>query len=413
MREKSRLYPILWKELRDMSRDVRTLAAISLMPLIMMPLMGLSSIYVQQLQPGVVVLLDQDSSTGTIGNATLVSSSDLMNKLREAFERSGYFVLTEPSETFDLEIILPAGFITNLTSFNKTALVKIVRNVASTKAQQAESIALNVISSYSWAVAEAKITYLGELASIPVEPVSVMNPVVTTTMLVAPSGEVVSHEENIRVILARILAFSLVFVTTPSIAYITDSVVGEKERKTFEALLATPVPRWSLVIGKALSASMIGLVTGISDAVGLLLFFAIPSLTYGYNLLTLITPELILAHATAVYISVLASLALILPVVIRSGSYRVAQAFSLIIIGAASIVFFISLYADIGSMVPAAKYGLYIIPYTHAVEMIKVIVIGEVQRSVTHALIAIAEIGALLGLAIKLFSEEKIIYSKT
>jgi len=45
--------------------------------------------------------------------------------------------------------------------------------------------------------------------------------------------------------------------------------------------------------------------------------------------------------------------------------------------------------------------------------MIKRSVLGEVNQAAIHALVIIAEIGVLLALAVKLFSEEKIIYSKT
>ncbi len=406
------LYPVVWKELRDMTRDVKTLVAISLLPLLMMPLMSITSIYVQTLQQGVAVVINEDPGTLTIGNATF-STNDLANDIVAALKSKGFRVLNHSVKSYDIMIIIPKGFRANLSSFTRVALIRIVKSVSSAKSNEGENTVQSVLGSFTRRIAEAKVRYLGDLARKPVIPDSVLNPIVYTTVLVGPSGAAVSVEESFRVMLGRILAFSLVFVTTPSIAYITDSVVGEKERKTFEALLATPVPRWSLVIGKTLSASVIGLITGLADAVGLLLFFALPSMTYGVNLLSLLTPGLMVTHVSAVYLSVLASLALILPIVIRSGSYRVAQAFSLAIISVASIVFFISLYADINALTPPLKYALYVIPYSHAVEMIKQSVLGRVSQATVHALVIIAEIGILLALAVKLFSEEKIIYSKT
>jgi len=409
---KGSLYPVVWKELRDMARDIKTLVAISLLPLLMMPLMGVTSIYVQTLQQGVAVVINEDPGTLTIGNATF-STNDLANSIVAALKSKGFRVLNHSVRSYDIMIIIPKGFRANLSSFTKVALIKIVKSVGSAKSNEGENAVQSVLGSFARKVAEAKVRYLGVLAGKPVTPDSVLNPIVYTTVLVGPSGTAVSVEESFRVMLGRILAFSLVFVTTPSIAYITDSVVGEKERKTFEALLATPVPRWSLVIGKTLSASVIGLITGLADAVGLLLFFALPSMTYGVNLFSLLTPGLMAAHVSAVYLSVLASLALILPIVIRSGSYRVAQAFSLAIISVASVVFFISLYADINALTPPLRYVLYVIPYSHAVGMIKQSVLGEASQAAIHALVIIAEIGVLLALAVKLFSEEKIIYSKT
>ncbi len=412
MRRRGRLYPVIWKELRDMARDIKTIAAIAILPLIMMPFMGLTSIYVQTLQQGVAVVINEDPGKIVIGDHVF-TTQQLVNEIENALKSKGFIVTTHNVSRFDIKVIIPKGFRANISSFTRLALIRIIKAVGSTKANAGESAVASVLGSFAHEVAVAKVDYLGRLARVKVSPSSVLDPIIYTTTLVGPSGAAVSVVESFRVMLGRILAFSLIFVTTPSIAYITDSVVGEKERKTFEALLATPVPRWSIVIGKALSASLIGLATGLADAIGLLLFFAIPSMTYGINLLKLLTPTLLAAHVSAVYLSVLASLALILPIVIRSGSYRVAQAFSLAIIGVASIVFFIALYANIGALTPSLRYLLYVIPYSHAVCMIKQAVLGEVWNTILHSLILVGEIAVLLAIAVKLFSEEKIIYSKT
>ncbi len=411
-RRGGKLYPVVWKELRDMARDVKTLALISLLPLIMMPMMGMTSVYVQTLQQGVAVVLNDDPGNITIGNQVFTTQS-LANQIIKALRSKGFLVFTHNVSRFDIMVIIPKGFRANLSSFTRLALIRVVKSVGSAKSNTGENTVASVLGSFARNIAVAKVKYLGSRAGLKVSPGSVLNPIVYTTTLFGPTGAKVSVEESFRVMLGRILAFSLIFVTTPSIAYITDSVVGEKERKTFEALLATPIPRWSLVIGKTLSASVIGLVTGLADAIGLLLFFTIPSMTYGVNLLKLLTPSLLAAHVSAVYLSVLASLAIILPIVIRSGSYRVAQAFSLAVISIASIVFFIALYADIGALTPTLRYLLYIIPYSHAVSMIKQAVLGEINASIIHAAVIVGEIVALLAVAVKLFSEEKIIYSKT
>ncbi len=412
------LYPIIWKELRDMLRDIRTLAAIALMPLIMMPLMGMSSIYVQNLQPGTVIINDNDQSSCVIGGVK-ISSEELVNSLTIAFLNSGFKVLHNLSSdnisniSPDLIVTIPHGFIKNATSLNATAYLEVSENVASSKSQEAIGILNSVVSEFSHKLSASKVLYLSELASVKIEVDAILSPVKTAVTLVGPSGRRASYEETLRIAMAKILAFSLIFVTTPSIAYITDSIVGEKERKTFEALLATPLPRWSIIIGKTLSTSVIGLITGMTDAAGLLLFFTLPSLTYGVNMIQYLTPQLIFIHSLAVYLSVLASLAIILPIVIRSGSYRVAQAFSLIVISLASIIFFLALYIDIDKVEPLPRYLLYFIPFTHAVGMIEATVVSNATLAIIHTSVIILTIIALLYLSLKLFSEERIIYSKT
>jgi len=409
----SKLYPIVWKETKDMFRDLRTLSIIAVLPLLIMPLMGLSSIYLQRFQYGVAVVVDNDRASATIGNATF-TSSDIANALARRLSLNGFTVYREESvKDFDVEVVIPRGFINNLTSLTSQALIKVVKRVGSSKAEVAISLVNAVASDLVRKVANAKVMLLASLANISVKTESVIYPVVLSIGLVGPYGGATTPEEDIRARISRLISFSLIFVTTPSIAFITDSIIGEKERKTFEALLSTPVPRYSVVLGKVLSSSLVGLVAGLSDATGLLLFFAIPSVIYGVNLLGYLTPSIVATHASAVYISVLASLAMIMPIIIRTGSYRASQAASLSIIGVSSIVFFISLYVDLPNLLPLVKYILYVIPYTHAVIMIRNAVMGLAVNSIIHGLIALAESSGLLLLSVKLFNDERIIYSKT
>ncbi|MCD6429063.1 MAG: ABC transporter permease [Desulfurococcales archaeon] len=414
----SKLYPVMWKELKSMIRDIRTLLVISLLPLVIMPLMGLSSLYLQQYQQGIVVAVDEDRSWAMVGRYN-ISSSDLMAKIVSALRENNFIVrvLKTAEEAkglyYDLEVIIPRGFVENASSFTKVAYVKIVKTVGSIKAYDADRIVQNELALYSRYISQAKTYYLANLSGLEVTADSILNPIKVVIGMVGPGGVAASPAEEFRSYLARIMAFSLIFVTTPSIAYITDSIIGEKERKTFEAVLATPLPRHSLLLGKVLSTSLVGLVASVSDAAGLILFFVLPSLAYGVNVLTYLTPDLVAIHIIGVYVSILASLALVLPAMIRAGSYRSSQAVSLAIISIASIIFFICLYVDIPNLVPLVKYPLYILPYTHVVIMIRDVVLGAPFKALIHLSVAVAESAALLLLSVKMFSDERIIYLKT
>ena len=401
-----------------MVRDIRTLLVISLLPLIIMPLMGLSSLYLQQYQQGVVVIIDEDRSWALLGNHN-VSSRDLMTKIVDALRASNFIVRVAmnigdlKNEYYDLKVVILKGFVKNATSFTKVAHVKIIRTVGSVKAYDADRIVQNELAAYSKYISQIKTLYLADKSGLKVSTESVLTPIKVIIGMISPEGVAASPTEEFRSYLARIVAFSLIFVTTPSIAYITDSIIGEKERKTFEAVLATPIPRQALLLGKVLSTSLVGLIAGISDAIGLILFFVLPSLAYGINVLAYLTADLVIIHIVGVYISILASLALVLPAMIRAGSYRSSQAVSLAIISIASIIFFICLYVDIPNLLPLIKYPFYILPYTHVVVMIRNIVLGAPIKALIHLSVALAESAALLMFSVKMFSDERIIYLKT
>lgn len=406
------VYVVIWKEIKDMVRDIRTLAAIALLPLFMLPLMSVTSLYAQGLQPGRVSIINYDESVGCIGNISFTSAR-FVNEIADELVRNGYTVTYGEAPDVDATIIVRDGFIRNLTSLTDRAALEIIKSLRSTKADQVENIVAGFVSNYNYVVATLKVLELGSMAGVDVSADSVLNPIQTQVTVVGAGGVPVGYEEALKVYVARFLAFSLIFVTTPSTAYITDSVIGEKERKTLEALLSTPVPRPTLIIGKIVSTSLIGLITGFTNALGLLLFAYVPSLIYGVSLFHLLPFNVMVAHFTAIYLSVLSSLALVAPVVIRSGSYRAAQAFSMVVISIASIVFFISLYVDIEQLSGLYKVLLYVIPYTHASLFIKYTALNMPQDASLHLTALITTISALIYLTIKLFNEERIIYGRT
>lgn len=406
------VYVVIWKEIKDMVRDIRTLAAIALLPLFMLPLMSVASLYAQGLQPGRVSIINYDESVGCVGGVNFASAR-FVDEIADELMRNGYTVVYSEAPDVDAVIIVRDGFIRNLTSLTDRAMLEIIKSLGSTKADQIENIVLRFVSNYNYVVATLKVLELGSIAGVVVSPDSVLNPIQTQVTVVGAGGVPVGYEEALKVYVARFLSFSLIFVTTPSTAYITDSVIGEKERKTLEALLSTPVPRPTLIVGKIVSTSLIGLMTGFTNALGLLLFAYVPSLIYGVNLSYLLSFNVMVTHFTAIYLSVLSSLALVAPVVIRSGSYRAAQAFSMIVISIASIVFFISLYVDIEQLSGFYKALLYAIPYTHASLFIKYTALNMPQNALLHLIALIAIISALVYLTIKLFSEERVIYGRT
>lgn len=408
----SRLYPIIWKEIKDMLRDYRTLVVIAVMPVIMMPLMSLASVYVPGLQLVTVCVVDEDNSLTVLGGQR-IGSVNLTTAIVQALENNGFLVQEGGCGGYDIRVIIGPGFTQNLTNLTVRGVVVVERIIGVQRAVDAENVIRSVIGWFSAVVSQARIEYLASVAGVKVDPAAVRDPVGTEARVVGPGGAPVQPGEDIRVWLARVMAFGLIFVTTPSIGYITDSVVGEKERRTLEALLVTPVGPKALIVGKAFAASIVGLTVSIGDVMGVLLFFGLPSLVKGVNILSYLTPSMLVAHVIAVYISVLASLALILPVLVRVGSYRASQAVSLAVMSIASVIFFASLYADVTKLPQPASSALLLLPYTAAVAMLKSVVMGDLASSVMYALSALGVSGGLIGLSALIFDEEKAVYSKT
>lgn len=74
-----------------------------------------------------------------------------------------------------------------------------------------------------------------------------------------------------------LLLLTLVFTSVMSIA--AESVAGEKERGTMATLLATPIKRRDIALGKVLAVTLIGLLIAASSALGI--FAGLPSIMQG------------------------------------------------------------------------------------------------------------------------------------
>lgn len=80
--------------------------------------------------------------------------------------------------------------------------------------------------------------------------------------------------------------FLMVFAASSTMSGIIDMTAGEKERLTIEILLSCSIPRWTLIAGKMIAASIIGFFSIASLITGLAIFSQIsPVITGGISLL--------------------------------------------------------------------------------------------------------------------------------
>lgn len=90
-----------------------------------------------------------------------------------------------------------------------------------------------------------------------------------------------AKEEDISAMMVSMLMPMLILMMLFSgcLSSSAESIAGEKERGTIAALLVTPMKRRDLAIGKMISLSIIGLLSGVSSFIGIML--ALPNLMSG------------------------------------------------------------------------------------------------------------------------------------
>ncbi|MEM1698830.1 MAG: ABC transporter permease subunit [Sulfolobales archaeon] len=401
---------VLWKEVKEMLRDKKTLLMVILTPIVTLPFMGIVLVYLPAVQEVVIAVIDEDLSEASIGNFS-VSSQSIALFLRDYLTHFGFLTTSEETEVAQVILKIPVGFVANLTSYEHQASVILVKRLGSPRVDQAVAYVELLLNHISRIVSEAKVYNLGKLANLTVKTEAVLNPIALRTVVLTPAGRPAEAGEELRLYLSRMLAVSLAFVTTPAASYIADSLVGEKERKTLEKLLSTPISRTSFILGKSLAASLVGLVGGASSVVGAVLLYLAPTVVHSTNVAKYVSPEVLVVLFCSSYTSILVSLSISLPIVLRSPSIRAASISSASVIGIASVTYLASLFVNLDELrVPMSI--LLAIPYASLASAVIRTSLGELLRAVAYLTYSLVFSIVLILASTKLLDPEKMVISR-
>lgn len=399
--------PLIWKELLELARDYRTLAALAVLPLLMLPLLGLMATSLQSLEQGSLLIVVNDTSSGYL-EGFRIDPGSLVENISSSMRSKGYIVQIggPPSSPVDVILTIPQGFSRNLSSLGERAFLEIQRIPGSPRAERLLQDLYSELSRISSHISMLRIEALARRAGESVDPSSVRDPLlVLLTAYIAPSGREISGEEAARLTIARLLSFSLVFVATPATTYVVDSILGEKERRTLEILLMAPLRKRDLIAAKAISSSAVGLLAALIEVAAVIVFLSI--IARGSP--GIFDPGLVAVSGLAVYLTILATLALSLPVIVRSATVRTAQIYSSTITIIASSIFFSALFVDIERLPQPVGAILMIAPYTHSVLIIRLFASGDLLGSLIHAVLLAGFSAVFIILSARLLDEEKIL----
>ncbi|MEB2836649.1 MAG: ABC transporter permease subunit [Desulfurococcales archaeon] len=371
------LRAILWKELLELARDRRTLAAVVLMPLLGLPSMGLlaGTLYHEQVATLGVYYDDPQAS----GMARWIASRAASEAGAQGLQLAVRVHRGEPEPgCCAVFIYLPRGFYFNATSVSRRALVYVGKVIASQAADAAYSVAQGVLEELSRSMAVERVEVLARAAGVNVSPESVLSPLVVREYYYKPSGAPATQRERLAAQTARMLEFALIFVVNPAVVYVTDAIVGERERRTLEALLATPLGVREVVTGKMLASSFIGFTAALADTLGVIIFFDV------LGGVGAVTPGLLVLHALVSGVLVVMTAAIIAPIAARSPTTRSAQATGMLVLGVATLIYFAALFTDLFNLPAPIEAALLAIPFTHAALAIQAYAVGATLRMAGH-----------------------------
>jgi len=410
---------ILLKELKELMRDPKILIGMIVLPLIMFPVLGLVLGYAvdtaqQEAQRATLLVVDNDGGNWSSIFVSYVNQTGMNlvlvnNSSPQEIVDQGLLTQSN-SSTF---IVIPTGFSANLTRHESGDLT-----VTGT---------VNVYSVFNGGGG----IFSGAGGSIAGLLVQGFNRAVAPDLIVTSQSSIIKGviEEGVNasalssLMLSQSFAlpFTIMIMITYAMQIAATSVAMEKEEKTLETLLTTPVDRFAILMGKVSSTIIVagaasitvlvgytymlgslslGVTSGLGSGVDLVALGLVPSAS-GYVLL-----------GVSLFFTLLSALALAVVMSAFSENVRGAQAlvgyiYPLIFIPALALI-----YLDFNSLPLALKAVFYAIPYSHPILASKAVVTGDYGTVIFGIVYVAVFTVVIMYIASRLFATEKILTAK-
>jgi ABC-2 type transport system permease protein len=409
---------ILVKELKELMRDPKILVGMIVLPLIMFPVLGL------------VLGYAVESAQSEALNATLlVVDNDNGNWSRTFTDYLSYSMKVEVINNTTPQTVVDEGL---LAQYNSSTFLVIPQGFSEnlTRHTQGEYNLTGTVNMYS--VFNGGGGIFSSIGSSSVTAfVDDFNRVVAPDLVLASQSSIIKGqiEEGVDAsILGGLmisqsiaLPITIMLMLTYAMQIAATSVAMEKEEKTLETLLTTPVDRFAILMGKVSSTIIVagvasvtvlvgynymlgslsmGIISNVGAGIDLVALGLVPSV-WGYVLL-----------GVSLFFTLLSALALAVVMSAFSENVRGAQAlvgyiYPLIFLPAMALI-----YLDINSLPMALQAVFYAIPYSQPIIASKAVVTGDYLTVIFGIIYVAAFTVVIMYVASRLFATEKILTAK-
>jgi ABC-2 type transport system permease protein len=385
---------LIKKEWTDVKRDRKLLLGSILLPLILLPLIGVILFAAIVSQPPIVDIINEN-----------YDNIKYVKELCSYIQDNGGIVYINSTQPADVEVIFPSCFYENISDINRTAIVYIsyVISSRSSALQLVENGLYNIL--YNTSI--QRIKYLENMSHTEVSPSIIRDPLEVALLYKLPTGEQASYQQSQFSQLARIVAIILFPAATPVIFFVSDSIMGEKERKTLESLLASPISSRAFIFSKLIISIILGLISSIGDLIGLVAFSLFAPYIIGESITFSATFAILVIIVYLAMILLTASMSIIV-LLLLGGSSRNVQIINFIITSFGMIASFSSLFLNFGDL----SYPLSLIlgiPYVQLVASIMFYVFGLIEESIFSISITLLASIFLLLLASRFLDSERLL----
>lgn len=386
----------LAKEFTEIKRDKKLLLSTIILPFILLPIVGIVLYASVSAQPPVIAVINHNPL-----NDFYVSI------VTNYIQSRGGIVETNISSSMYPDVIIefPNDFYQNASNISRQAYI--IYQVVISSNQQASDLAQGALYQLLLNISNSRIYYLEHEAKINVSVVDIREPIYLLLGYRTVTGHPTSSSTGQLAELTRIIALIIFPSATPIVFYLLEGITGERERRTLESLLATPLSVRSFLFSKLIVASVLGLFSSLGDIIGTLLFVLLSSVSLSLNI-SLTLP--FLGMIVIVYLlSVLLTGALsLIFLVILGGSVRNIQVINFIVISFGMIASFTALFIN-PAQLSFPLSTIYIIPYVQISLGLLLYVFGSIQESIFSLLVTFLVSVFLIYLSSRAFDTERLL----
>lgn len=386
-------FVVLKKELKDMFRDKKTLFVGILIPLFMMPILF-----------GVMGKSVNKSMKAAHENIKIVLQDKSNSNFSEFISKKENIKIVESSKPEEdvkngkiaLALEIPADFEKNIKDEKVSKLVITYDN-----STQSSSTAFSVVNGYINEYSKSIVQQRLDKRQINTE---LLNPIIPEVKTAVKNSE----GQGILMISLLLPLFLVIYSVTGPMAPATDLGAGEKERGTLEPLLSTQAGRLSILWGKFLAITVMGVITTVASLSGVMIAMrqneGLFGSTSGVNLPI---PTILLIALVSILITMVFG-ALELAISIYARSFKEAQTY----LTPLMVIAFIPAYSSYMTDAKNISTMSFNVPIVNAISLIKEFLVGiynPVHILLTFGWIIIYIIASIL-FARYMFSREEVIF---
>lgn len=301
--------------------------------------------------------------------------------------------LTQLSEKkLDLYIVYPDNFYQNSLNYNSATdgngnspIVKVYHNSAKVESGAAYNIYLSGLSLFQETISEKFRINVGP-----------------------ETFDLITEESMTIQIITMLVPFLLImFLFTGAMGISVESIAGEKERGTIATILATPIKRTELALGKTFALGILALLSAASSFIGLML--SMPKLMAGIDLdLSIYGPAeyllllFVIIATTLVYVVIISIVSAFAKTIKEANAY-------------AGMLSILNMVVGISSMagVSTTSVWSYLIPIFNSTQVISAILSLEVNiiNLLVTIVVNLGIVAVGVVLLTKMFNSEKVMFN--